>query len=70
MTSNQQAYERYKFYQNAAGSVPGAFDCWLVLRGVKTLAVRMRQHEANAGASRAIPERPSQSATGLLSRPT
>jgi cystathionine gamma-lyase len=36
------------FYQNAAGGVPGPFDSWLVLRGVKTLAVRMRQHCANA----------------------
>ena len=43
-------YERLRFIQNAAGAVPGPFDCWLVLRGVKTLAVRMRQHEANAAA--------------------
>ncbi len=40
--------ERLKFLQNAAGGVPGAFDCWLVLRGIKTLAVRMREHERNA----------------------
>jgi len=39
---------RLRFIQNAAGAVPGPFDCWLVLRGVKTLAVRMRQHSANA----------------------
>jgi cystathionine gamma-lyase len=50
MTNNAEMYEAYKFYQNAAGGVPGAFDSWLVLRGVKTLAVRMRQHEANAQA--------------------
>src|SRR4029077_8053906 len=37
------------FYQNAAGGVPGPFDSWLVLRGVKTLAVRMDRHCANAG---------------------
>ena len=37
-----------KFYQNAAGGVPGPFDSWVVLRGLKTLAVRMRQHEENA----------------------
>jgi cystathionine beta-lyase/cystathionine gamma-synthase len=37
-----------KFYQNAAGGVPGPFDSWIVLRGLKTLAVRMRQHEENA----------------------
>lgn len=37
-----------KFYQNAAGGVPGPFDSYLVLRGLKTLAVRMRQHCENA----------------------
>ena len=37
-----------KFYQNAAGGVPGPFDSWLVLRGIKTLAVRMERHCANA----------------------
>ena len=42
--------DRLRFIQNAAGAVPGPFDCWLVLRGLKTLAVRMRQHEANARA--------------------
>jgi cystathionine gamma-lyase len=36
------------FYQNAAGGVPGPFDAWLVLRGLKTLAVRMERHCANA----------------------
>jgi cystathionine beta-lyase/cystathionine gamma-synthase len=34
--------------QNAAGAVPGPFDCWLALRGVKTLALRMERHNANA----------------------
>jgi cystathionine beta-lyase/cystathionine gamma-synthase len=48
MTSDGEMYERIKFYQNAAGAVPGAFDAWIVLRGLKTLAVRMRQHEENA----------------------
>jgi len=48
MTSDDELFAQYKFYQNAAGGVPGAFDSWLVLRGVKTLAVRMRQHEENA----------------------
>jgi cystathionine beta-lyase/cystathionine gamma-synthase len=42
--------ERLKFLQNAAGAILGPFDCWLVLRGVKTLAARMRQHEENGGA--------------------
>jgi cystathionine beta-lyase/cystathionine gamma-synthase len=35
------------FLQNAAGAIPGPFDCWLALRGTKTLALRMRQHDAN-----------------------
>jgi cystathionine gamma-lyase len=48
VTSNPDFYERIKFYQNAAGGVPGPFDSWIVLRGLKTLAVRMRQHEDNA----------------------
>ncbi len=48
VTSNQEAYEQIKFYQNAAGGVPGPFDSWLTLRGIKTLAVRMKQHEENA----------------------
>jgi len=39
--------ERLKFLQNAAGAVLGPMDSWLVLRGVKTLAVRMRQHNEN-----------------------
>jgi len=48
VTSDEGLYERLKFLQNAVGSVPGPFDSWLVLRGLKTLAVRMRQHTANA----------------------
>jgi len=42
--------ERLAFHQNAMGAVPGPFDCWLVLRGAKTLAVRMRAHCDNARA--------------------
>ena len=41
--------EKLGFLQNAAGAVPGPMDCWLVLRGVKTLALRMQAHERNAG---------------------
>ena len=48
VTSNKDFYEGIKFYQNAAGAVPGPFDSWIVLRGLKTLAIRMRQHEENA----------------------
>jgi cystathionine gamma-synthase len=40
--------ERLRFHQNAMGAVPGPFDCWLVLRGAKTLGVRMDRHCANA----------------------
>jgi len=39
-----------KFHQNAVGGVPGPFDCFLTLRGAKTLAIRMREHEHNARA--------------------
>lgn len=48
VTSNKELYDSLRFYQNAAGAVPGAFDSWLTLRGIKTLALRMKQHEANA----------------------
>ncbi len=45
---DRSLYEQLKFYQNAAGAVPGPLDCFLVLRGIKTLALRMRQHCENA----------------------
>ncbi|GAC1370899.1 MAG: cystathionine gamma-synthase [Ktedonobacteraceae bacterium] len=48
ITNNDEIYEAIKFHQNAAGAVPGPFDAWLTLRGVKTLALRMKQHEENA----------------------
>lgn len=48
VTSGDEEYQAIKFYQNAAGAVPGPWDCWLTLRGIKTLAVRMREHERNA----------------------
>jgi cystathionine beta-lyase/cystathionine gamma-synthase len=48
VTSNPEVYEELKFLQNAVGAVPGPFDCWLVLRGFKTLALRMRVHSYNA----------------------
>ncbi|HEX6551143.1 MAG TPA: cystathionine gamma-synthase [Ktedonobacteraceae bacterium] len=48
--NNEEAYESMKFYENAAGNVPSPFDAWLTLRGIKTLAVRMRQHDENARA--------------------
>jgi cystathionine beta-lyase/cystathionine gamma-synthase len=48
-TSHREAHERLKFLQNAVGAVPGPLDCFLVLRGIKTLAVRMEAHCRNAG---------------------
>jgi cystathionine beta-lyase/cystathionine gamma-synthase len=50
IASDPELHEAMKFYQNAVGAVPGPLDCWLTLRGLKTLAIRMRQHEANAKA--------------------
>ena len=49
-TSDVVISERLRFLQKSLGAVPGPFDAWLVLRGVKTLAVRMRQHCENARA--------------------
>jgi cystathionine gamma-lyase len=42
-------YDQLAFLQNAGGGVPGPMDSWLVLRGLKTLAIRMREHDRNAG---------------------
>jgi cystathionine beta-lyase/cystathionine gamma-synthase len=47
-TRSDDVAERLRFHQNAAGAVPGPFDCWLVLRGMRTLAVRMDRACANA----------------------
>ena len=47
-TSDEALHERLRFLQNSLGAVPGPLDAWLVLRGLKTLAVRMRQHCDNA----------------------
>ncbi len=49
-TSDPTIAERLKFLQKSLGAVPGPFDCWLVLRGVRTLAVRMERHCENAHA--------------------
>ncbi|MCU1595790.1 MAG: cystathionine gamma-synthase [Frankiales bacterium] len=48
VTADTALGEELAFHQNAMGSVPGAFDSWLVLRGVKTLGVRMDRHCENA----------------------
>jgi cystathionine gamma-synthase len=49
-TNDPTIAERLYFLQKSLGAIPGPFDCWLVLRGIKTLAVRMRQHCENARA--------------------
>ncbi len=48
VTNEKELYEKLQFLQNAVGAIPGPFDCFLVLRGIKTLAVRMKRHEENA----------------------
>jgi cystathionine gamma-synthase len=53
-TNDDALAERLYFLQKSLGAVPGPFDAWLVLRGIKTLAVRMRQHCENARAIAAM----------------
>jgi cystathionine gamma-synthase/cystathionine gamma-lyase len=48
ITSDPAIRESLKFHQNAVGGVPGPHDAWLTMRGAKTLAIRMREHEHNA----------------------
>ncbi len=48
IVNDADLYKRLAFYQNAVGAVPSPFDCFLILRGTKTLAVRMRKHCENA----------------------
>ncbi|MBI4180651.1 MAG: PLP-dependent transferase, partial [Chloroflexi bacterium] len=50
VTSTDELTERVQFLLNAMGTCASPFDCWLVLRGIETLAVRMRQHQENAAA--------------------
>ena len=47
--NDPEIYDQLKFLQNAIGAVPGPMDCFLTLRGIKTLALRMRAHSHNAG---------------------
>ena len=46
--NDQASYEQLKFLQNAIGAVPGPMDCWVTLRGIKTLHLRMERHSQNA----------------------
>ena len=48
IVNDTELYQKIKLVQKSVGAVPSPFDSWLTLRGVKTLAVRMRQHEENA----------------------
>lgn len=48
MLSNEEIYQKLKFNQNATGAILSPFDSYLVLRGIKTLAVRMERHQQNA----------------------
>lgn len=48
VTGDAELFGRLKFLQNATGPIPGPFDAWLVLRGLKTLAIRMERHTFNA----------------------
>ncbi len=48
VTNGQDIHDKLRFLQNAIGGVPSPFDCWLVMRSTKTLALRMRQHNENA----------------------
>ncbi len=50
VTKDRDLRDQVAFHQNAAGSTPGPFDCWLVLRGLKTLPLRMKAHGENARA--------------------
>ena len=49
-TRRDDLEENLRFHQNAAGAVPSPFDCWLVMRGMRTVAVRMERASANAAA--------------------
>ncbi len=48
LTSDEKIHDRLRYVQNAIGAVPSPFDCWLILRSTKTLAVRMQRHNENA----------------------
>jgi cystathionine beta-lyase/cystathionine gamma-synthase len=50
ITNREDLFEQLKFVQKTIGAVPGPFDCWLTILGVKTLDLRMKKHAANAQA--------------------
>ena len=67
-TSDEELAAHLGFVQNSAGAVPGPFDCYLVQRGLKTLAVRLDRQCTNARLGRGAPPRPSSRERGLLPR--
>lgn len=73
VTSNEELHEKLTFLQNASGAVPGPQDCYLNLRGIKTLALRMARHAGNAQAvAEALQEHPKVASViypGLASHP-
>jgi cystathionine gamma-synthase len=73
VTSDEKLHRAIRNYQGAAGAIPGPWDCWLVLRGLKTLKIRMKEHEATAlHLARALEAHPEVSKVfypGLLSHP-
>lgn len=73
VTNDKSLAEAIKFHQNAMGGVPGPMDAWLIMRGAKTLAIRMREHSHNAQAVAEFLERRDDVATvyypGLPSHP-
>ncbi|MEI8011363.1 MAG: cystathionine gamma-synthase [Candidatus Omnitrophota bacterium] len=48
VVNDEELYQQLKFYQNATGATPGPWDCWLTIRGLRTLSLRMREHGENA----------------------
>ncbi len=50
VVKSKELAEKFTYHQNATGNLAGPFDCWLLLKGMKTLAIRMRQHHTNCEA--------------------
>ena len=69
LTNDEGLYDELKFLQNAIGAVPGPQDCFLILRGVKTLGLRMERHCSNAELLAQVPPRQRPRAARLLSGP-
>ena len=73
ITNREDLFEQLKFVQKTIGAVPGPFDCWLTILGVKTLDLRMKKHAANAQAVaeylEAHPKVSTVTFPGLLSHP-